>query len=455
MLTINGGTLDNISGQAMTLTNNPPMSIGGSFTFTGAADGTHDLNMGTGAVALTASPTITVAAGTLTIEGTISGAGKGLTKDGAGTLILDNSVLSSGNQDNSFSGGATVNAGILEVKTASTSGQTGRTPLGSGNTTVNSGGTLIGANHDAFGFTAGASPVTIFINGGTVTELPNTSYRITLQDVNFTGGTLTSDPTNLGGPDGNGVLSNYSLNAGTFETNATTSTAIISAGIVSLQHGVITFTIALGTVTGGPTPGVDLLVSSSLINYNPTTSTATTGSINKTGAGVMLLTGNSTYTGATTVSNGTLRLASSTVNNNIPNSATINVNSGATLDVSGVTTVSTTTGFTLQSGQTLSNNGTVLGSVDAAMGSVATGSGAYGPVVLDGGMFTAASATTIGTVAASTLTVNTGSLRIKFSGSMRRPRQSQRRDKSYELRHLDRPIVTTDTRLLPRVDLRQ
>jgi autotransporter-associated beta strand protein len=415
LFTINGGTLDNTSGTPVIQSNNPPMSIGGSFTFTGAADGTHDLNMGTGAVALTASPTITVAAGTLTIDGTISGAGKSLTKDGNGTLVLDNSVLAANNTDNSYSGGAIVNAGILQV-TRKTSG---RTPLGSGNTTVNAGATLVGGNLDAFGFSNGVSPATIFINGGTVTDLANSSFRITLRDINFTGGTLTSDPTNAGGNDSGGLAqSNYSLFGGTIETNAATSTAVISAANVALQNGVITFTVAPGNVTGGATPGVDLLVSSSLINWHPNATTTTNGSINKLGGGVTLLTGNSTYTGATTVTEGTLRMASTTVNNNVPNSAAINVNSGGTLDVSGVNAPSQTpSGFTVASGQTLSNNGTVIGSVDAGPGSVATGTGTYGAVIVDGGIFTAGTPSTIGTVAASTLTINTGSVQFKFSGS--------------------------------------
>jgi fibronectin-binding autotransporter adhesin len=411
LVTINGGTLDNTSAAAVTQANNPPLSIGGSFTFTGAADGSHDLNMGTGSVALTASPIITVSAGTLTIDGTISGAGRSLTKDGAGKLILDNSVLAANNADNSYSGGATVNAGTLQVSRKTS----GRTPLGSGNTTVNAGGTLVGGNLDAFGFTSGVSPPTIFINGGTVTDLASSSFRITLQDVNFTGGTLTSDPTNIGGNDSGGIAaSNYSLSVGTIETNATTSTAVISAGIVALQHGVVTFTVAPGAVTGGPTPGVDLLVSSSLIEWHPNATTTTIGSINKTGTGVMLLTGTSTYTGTTTVTGGTLRLASSTVNNNIANSSTIVVNSGGTLDVFGVTTAG---GFMLASPQTLTNKGTVTGSVDLPTGTIATGTGTYGPIVLDGGTFTAGSATTIGTVGASTLTVNSGALKLKFSGA--------------------------------------
>jgi fibronectin-binding autotransporter adhesin len=401
--TISGGTIDNTSGGAMMLGGNQPIALNGSFAFSGAADGSHDLNLGTGAVTLgAANSTITVNAGTLTIAGTISGVGDGLTKAGAGTLFLDNSSLAT-NADNTFSGGVTVNAGTLQVNKRTS----GKTPLGSGNATVNAGGTLVGGNADAFGFTAGLSPATIFINGGTVTDLPGGVYRLTLRDINFTGGTLTSDPTNTG--DGNG---NYSLNAGTVETNAASSTALISAGTVALQNGSAagqtTFTVAAGNVTGGATPGVDLLVSSNLRNWN----TLADG-INKDGPGVMVLSGSNTYSGPTVVRGGTLRLANSTLNNNIASSLAITVNSGATLDVSGITA---TGGFQLSSPQTLANAGTVVGAVDATSGTLATGTGTYGDIILDGGTFTPGSASVIGMVGAGNLTVNSGQLTLKFGG---------------------------------------
>ena len=109
-LTINGGALDNTSGGIFTLSGNNAQIWGGSFTFLGAADGSHDLNLGTGAVTMTVAPTITVNAGNLIVGGTISdgGAGFGLTKAGAGTLQL----LSA---SNTFSGATTVNGGTLSI----------------------------------------------------------------------------------------------------------------------------------------------------------------------------------------------------------------------------------------------------------------------------------------------------------------------------------------------------
>ena len=103
--TIDSGTIiDNTSGSPMTLNfaGGGGISIGGSFTFTGS----KSLSFGTAPVALTASPTITVSANTLTIGGTISGSGDSLAKAGAGTLTLTSSA-------NSYSAGTTISAGTI------------------------------------------------------------------------------------------------------------------------------------------------------------------------------------------------------------------------------------------------------------------------------------------------------------------------------------------------------
>ncbi len=72
-ITLNGGSLDNTSNVPMTLPANNAQSWGGSgFTFVGS----NPLNMGTGAVAISGSPTVYLNTSTLTVGGPISGAGR-------------------------------------------------------------------------------------------------------------------------------------------------------------------------------------------------------------------------------------------------------------------------------------------------------------------------------------------------------------------------------------------
>ena len=155
--TINGGTLDNTGGAAASLMYNNPIVIGGDFTFNGGTGTTHDLNLGTGTVALGAAPrTITVNAGTLTLGGSVTG--NGLVKNGAGTLALGGSNVISG---------VIVSSGTLAVKGSLTAGniQVNGGTLScsgsmSGSVTVGPGGSLVVDGS----FTSG----TIQMNGGVV-----------------------------------------------------------------------------------------------------------------------------------------------------------------------------------------------------------------------------------------------------------------------------------------------
>jgi autotransporter-associated beta strand protein len=69
------------------------------------------LNLGTGAVTMTGTRQITTLASTLTIGGAISGATFGITKNGAGTLIVSNAA-------NTYDGTTTINAGRFELRAA-------------------------------------------------------------------------------------------------------------------------------------------------------------------------------------------------------------------------------------------------------------------------------------------------------------------------------------------------
>jgi autotransporter-associated beta strand protein len=107
-LKVDGGTtLDNTSGSGMTLNlGTGSFEVAGSFAFAGSSS----LNLGTSPVDLgTVTPTITVSNNTLEIDGTVSDTA-GLTKAGAGTLLLTAA--------NTYTGNTTVNGGILEVSQA-------------------------------------------------------------------------------------------------------------------------------------------------------------------------------------------------------------------------------------------------------------------------------------------------------------------------------------------------
>ena len=171
---IDGGTtIDNTSGAAITSANNNPLMINGDFTFTGAADATHNLNLGTGATTLgTAegtSRTITVsgAGSTLTLGGIISdgATATNLIKSGAGNLTL------SGANYATYSGNVIVLSGMLKLGGAFTAGST---PLGPANVVqVNTGATFdAGGNVTIAGLNdnnGAAGTVTDSGNGKTLT----------------------------------------------------------------------------------------------------------------------------------------------------------------------------------------------------------------------------------------------------------------------------------------------
>ena len=215
-----------------------------------------------------------------TFSGSLSGTGS-MTKDGNGTLTLS--------AHNGYAGGTNVNAGTLNIDVQ---GNQGASAVGVNKAvSVASGATLRLNKIDGLGY-YDANPSSLTI-AGSMTIAAGIHSSIGNFGITLNGGTLTSE----GAGDGSG---NYILD-GTVTTQANAASSVISANSIGLRNGstanqAVVFNVADGAAA------TDLSVSSALNNGSGT------NGLTKTGNGVMVLTGNSSYSGATTVSAGTLKI---------------------------------------------------------------------------------------------------------------------------------------------------
>ena len=235
---------------------------------------------------------------------------------------------------------------------------------------VNSGATFMGNALDPLNWlNAGGSytAVNLVINDGLMNE--NAGYRASITALNMTGGTLSSGAGS--GANGN----NYSLNgAWTVTSDAGGNPAIVNATAIGLNGG------TLAVNRGASNPAVDMLISSSIVNYGTT-------ALVKTGNGILELTGSNSYTGGTTITSGTLELGNANavqggpVVDNVPNGLTFS-SSGLTYNVSGLSG-SGNIALLAVSGGSLTLN--VSGSNATTYAGVISGSGG---LTLSGGILT-------------------------------------------------------------------
>jgi fibronectin-binding autotransporter adhesin len=330
-----------------------------------------------------------------TIDYTISGAGQisgaqGMVKMGSSTLTISNI--------NSFSGGITINGGTVQAY-----GSGGNTALGSGTPTINTGSTLIGLDGDAFGYTPNTAPTNIFINGGTVTDLGTASYRITMPNITFAGGTLTSATGNVGDSDGNySTFGNGATCAIT--TEATNTTAVISAQTLGFGKPT-TFNTAAGNVTGGTTPGIDLWITTRLVPYGIQPMT-------KTGAGVLALdnTNSATWNDPITISAGTLQLGTA-------NDAVALVQPAGVGDITNDATLLVASSLSVSVANVISGTGNVV--VNSGTAALTAASTYAGNTIVNGGTLTLSGAASIADspeiILGGGTTLNVGGLSTTFT----------------------------------------
>jgi fibronectin-binding autotransporter adhesin len=260
-ITISGTvTLDNITGSSITLSANPAQSWSNNFTF----GGTNALNLGTGAVTMSASRTVTVnGTGALTVGGVIGQAasGYGLTKAGSGTLVLTASnsytggtaIAGNGNLNLVFSqGGATTNI-INPMSGLTLGGSTGGGTLtvtgGSGAANTQTFATLaFGAGASQINYTPGTFGGSVGVAFAGALSAPSATLHGTVQ---FGTGGITTMAGNLG----SAILLNAQGNAyatyGTDDWAATNGTTGAVQAATYTSTGTIGFTGGvINTVTG-------------------------------------------------------------------------------------------------------------------------------------------------------------------------------------------------------------
>ncbi|MEI6603709.1 MAG: autotransporter-associated beta strand repeat-containing protein [Verrucomicrobiota bacterium] len=331
--------------------------------------GTALTSFGSHATSITSNKSVGLdiedAANIFTVSQVLSQGTGGLTKTGAGTLLLTNAntysglttisvgTLAYGTTNALGSGAVTVNGGTLDIKTFNDT--VGTVTLTNGSITGTS-GVLTGTSY-ALNGTGDISA--ILAGSGTVTK-SGAATIITLSGLNtftgvttLTGGTLSVSSIGNGGSASNlgaAAISaaNLVFNGGTLQYTGATAATNRSFSIIAAKEAVIEVTSAASNLTISGAGG-----------------TATTGLLTKTGAGTLTLAGANTYTGVTTVAAGTLAYGV----NNALSSGAVTVNGGS-LDIAGFTdsvgaltltsgSITGTTGVLTGTSYTLDGSGTI------------------------------------------------------------------------------------------------
>ncbi|WP_215299723.1 autotransporter-associated beta strand repeat-containing protein, partial [Polynucleobacter sp. AP-Nino-20-G2] len=268
-----------------------------------------------GTVALgAANSTVSVAGTQLTLSGVISGA-NGFTKSGVGILVL------SGN--NTYTGTTAINAG-----------------------------TLVAANTGAVGTSAGGVSIT---SGAT----------FALQGGITIASAISASGTGMG--NAGAILNNSGTNSITGLVTLGAATTIGSTA------GSLTFDVASGNAFTG-TYNLTFTGAGNTTVIDPIS--ISTGGLTKSGSGVLTLSGLNTYTGATNISAGTVKLGASSSGSNSPLGTVTSgttVANGAALDLAG---------FSMNTLEPLTLSGTGVSNSGALYNSSTTAAVYAGPITL-------------------------------------------------------------------------
>ncbi|HSI36189.1 MAG TPA: autotransporter-associated beta strand repeat-containing protein, partial [Tepidisphaeraceae bacterium] len=353
---IEGGTINNTSGSAITLANPHPQTWDGDFSFGGASTALNpsELNLGAAPISLGSLPgttrTITTngastssPGGALIVGGVISNGTDpttpttALTKGGLGTLVL------TGPASNTYTGLTTVTRGTLRL-----SKDEGKNAIGVGGLAINglSSSTLVQltASHQI----PDAAPVAINSAGTVNSKLDLNGFDETIGSLSLATTTTTGAHVTTGA----GTLTvtgDLTLNNNRIGTSGSANQVLIS-GNLNLGGAVRHFTLNGTGDTSNTLVALQAAISNGGIIKDGTA----------TNAKVLVLSGANTYAGGTTINSGTIRSGAADV---IPDTGAVNIIAAdgftATLDV---VTFNDTTGPITLGGAGPTSTPTITGS---------------------------------------------------------------------------------------------
>jgi fibronectin-binding autotransporter adhesin len=240
-----------------------------------------------------------------------SGGSLSLTKNGTGAWALTNTA-------SSYSGGTTINAGVLQAGVVS-AGSVGVFGSATGAMTVNTGGTLdLNGNNVSVGTLSG---------GGLIDSIKAASSSAPLLTVGA--GNLTSTFS--------GVIQNTTGTVGLIVAAGTLVLAGANtySGGTSINGGVLQIGAggASGSITGPVVDATSLIINrSDTAGFTFANSISGAGNVSVTGAGTVTFTGANTYGGSTTVSAGTLvigKVGALPLGGSVVNSSALSIQAGS------------------------------------------------------------------------------------------------------------------------------
>ncbi|MFN9364770.1 MAG: autotransporter-associated beta strand repeat-containing protein [Planctomycetota bacterium] len=210
--------------------------------------------------------------------------GYGITKTGAGTMVLS--------RNNTFSGAVNISGGTLQVGNGGTTGDFGTTAA-----TVNNSGVLAVNRTNSF------TIANVIAGTGTVSNLGSGTTILT----------------------GNNSYGTTNISAGTIQVGNGSTSGTLGSGNVT-NNGELTFNRSDNVTVGNTVNG--------------------TGQLNKNNSNVLTLTANHGFTGAVNINGGSLQLGNGGTTGSFAAGGNINVAAGATLAVnrSDITSLSAVTG---------------------------------------------------------------------------------------------------------------